>query len=61
MWFKTIVLMGRWIQAMWKLSFHKVELSDLHKIGKYCKEIGEIINNIGKNQNSVDTASAPEY
>jgi len=29
------------IQTMWKLWFHKVNLSNLHKIEKCGKEIGE--------------------
>jgi len=37
-------------------------MSNLRKIGKYIKEIGEIINEIGKNRNfhrySIDTESA---
>jgi len=28
-----------------------VKLSNLHKIGKYGKEIGKIINKVGKNRN----------
>jgi len=36
-----IVPIQGWIQAMWKLWFHKVKLSDLQKTGKYGKEIGE--------------------
>jgi len=41
------------------------QLSNLHKIGKYNKEIGEIINKIEENRNfhivSVDTESAPVF
>jgi len=33
------VQQGR-IQTIWKLWFHKVKLSNSHKIGKYGKEIG---------------------
>jgi len=33
---------------MWKLWFHKVKLCNLHKIGKYGKEIGDIIKKSGK-------------
>jgi len=47
---------------MWKLWFHKIKLSNLHKVWEYNKEIGEIINKIGENRKfrivSIDTESA---
>jgi len=39
--------------------YRPCERYDLHKIGKYNKEIGEIINKIGKNRN-FHTESAPD-
>jgi len=53
----VILAQGR-TQTMWKLWFHKLKLSNLHKIGKYGKEIGEKsgklstkFNKIRENQN----------
>jgi len=50
---------------MWKLSFHKVKLSNLYYIGKYGKKIGgkigKIINKSGKIRTfivGIDTVSA---
>jgi len=44
---------------MWKLRFHNAKVSNLHKIGKYGKEIAENYQPNREKLVSIETVSAP--